>query len=407
MLPMIMLATAIQVAVPEILPSIQPRALDEVCGKIEVMSCRMPGAISAEEARHRLTGKDEAFWVDDGVFHVVARRAVPAVNLCCDIQSGMEPVEGEPGLWRLSTWVQDIDRAVLDVIIIPSPQKATRLMSDIPSWRGPNAPGRMAVKPAPRAWVSEHTIQSQTLGRPRGITIYRPPVPGPLPVLYMADGESVTGYAETIQPLIENGSLPPVMLVGLHSGPQDAAPDDDLNMIRSREYLFGLDTGDGSLFDRHETFLLEEVLPLAESLGASTEPSQRIVAGYSNGAAWSLAMAGRNPERFGKVLALSFGWSAEPLRDLLTEGRFGDVYLNAGTLETSFHEDTAATARLMQTRAERVKFDSRVAGHSQTMWLEQFPLGLLWLMNPDGRRFAPIEVADDPVIPEKRVAAGS
>jgi len=389
MLLMMALATALQVADPD-LPPVEPRALDDVCGAVPEIACRVPAAISADEARRRLADKDEAFWVDDGVFHVVARRATPAVNLCCDIQSGMEPVDDEPGLWRLSTRVADIDRAVLDVIITPSPKTGTRLSRDVPSWRGPNAPGRMAVKPAPSEWLTEHTIPSRSMERPRGVSIYRPPVAGPLPVLYMADGKSVAGYAETIQPLIENGTLPPVMLVGLHSGPMDPGPDDDMNIIRSREYLYGLDTGDGSLFDRHETFLIEEVMPLAESLGASADPRQRIVAGYSNGAAWALAMAARHPDRFGKVLVLSFGWSAEPLRDLLKARRFGDVYLNAGTLETSFHEATAATAKLMATRADRVKFESRVAGHSQTMWLEQFPLGLLWLMNPDGERFAPV-----------------
>ena len=386
------LAGLMQVAAPEALPPIRPRPLAEVCSEVTTVACRVPGAISSEEARRRLADTDLAFWVDQGVFHVVTRREVPAVNLCCDVQSGMEAIEGEPGLWRLSTRIEDIDRAALDVFIMPSPPRPTSSMGDIPSWRGPEAPIRMAVKPAPATWVSEHTIQSRALRRPRRIDIYRPPGEGPMPVLYMADGGSVVGYAETIQPLIESGTLPPVMLVGLHSGPGDPGPDDDLNMIRSREYLYGLDTGDGSLFDRHEAFLLKEVMPLAESLGASSDPSQRIVSGYSNGAAWALAMATRHPERFGKVLALSFGWANEPMRDLMTHTRFGDVYLNAGTLETQFHRDTAATASLMQTQADRVKFDSRVAGHSQTMWLEQFPLGLLWLLNPDAERFAPVRV---------------
>gem|GEM_PF-1971643 len=65
----------------------------------------------------------------------------------------------------------------------------------------------------------------------RDLTLYLPPghaVSGNYPVIYAADGEAVAGLAQVIEPLITAGSIPPLLIVGVHSGESD---------VRAMEYL--------------------------------------------------------------------------------------------------------------------------------------------------------------------------
>jgi len=47
-----------------------------------------------------------------------------------------------------------------------------------------------------------------------------------------------------------------------------------------------------------------------------------------------------------------------------------------------FNNVTRQAAQVLQSRADRVAFHSRVAGHSPVMWHDQFPAAALWLFNP-------------------------
>ena len=82
-------------------------------------------------------------------------------------------------------------------------------------------------------------------------------------------------YAELVEPLIHDGTLPQLLLIGIESGTylgnrtKDYDPELDL---RAREYV--PDQNDERFF-LHERFFLEEVLPWAEAgFGASTEREQ-------------------------------------------------------------------------------------------------------------------------------------
>ena len=367
-------------AEPFVLPLMEP------CATSAEPACRIPAGVEPETARAQLLeASREVFWVEGDVFHVVARRSAPSVSLCCAIQSAMERVGDEPDLWALSVRIEGVEAAVLDVMIIAESDESLPPMTQTPQWRGPAAPARAEVAEVPAELLSTREIDSLAFGERRAIEIYRPAGDGPMPVIYLADGESTGMFAQTLHPLIASGALPPLMIVGLHSGPRVLPDGEDASLIRHQEYLPGWGGEPQPRFIAHDRFLIEEVLPLAESLGASSRREDRALAGYSNGAAWAVAMATDHPDLFGKVMALSFGWTDGGLMARIRAGRYGDVWLGAGTLEPPFHNVTRQAAEVLRPIADRVTFDSRVAGHSPIMWHDQFPAAALWLFNPEGR----------------------
>lgn len=372
------IAAALSAAGVEIeLPAVP---LLEVCADtFEAPTCRIPGAVDAMTAQRRLPpGADEAFWVDGDIFHVVARRAGRTVSLCCSVQSAMEKIEPASDLWAVSIRIDEINKAVLDVMIMTDGAMVQPL-DGTPQWRGPEAPARALAAPLPAGVLTTHVIDSVALAEKRKIDIYRPVGAGPMRVIYMADGESIVLFARTIHPLILNGDLPPVMIVGLHSGPADQQPAEEAGLIRHQEYLPGWFGEPQPRFVAHDLFFMNEVVPLAEALGASSHPEDRGVAGYSDGAAWALAMATEHPGAFCKVMALSFGWADAGFLDRMGDARFGDVWLGAGTLEPVFQDAARQAVRTVTPISRRVAFDSRVAGHSPLLWQDQFPVATAWL----------------------------
>lgn len=348
-------------------------------------ACRVPEGVDQATAQARLAaGETQTWWVEDDVFHVVARRTAPSVALCCAVQSAMERVGDTPDLWALSVRVEGVRSAVLDVMIFADADETTPPVSRSAQWRGPDAPARAEVAEIPDGLLSKHEIQSAALNERRVIEIYRPAGDGPMPVIYLADGESASMFAETIHSLILCGELPPIMIVGLYSGPIDPPEGADISLIRHQEYLTGWGGEPQPRYIGHDRFLTGEVMPLAESLGASSRREDRAVAGYSNGAAWAMAMATDHPDLFGKVMALSFGWRDDAFFERIRETRYGDVWIGAGTLEPPFHNMSEQTARVLAPLADRVTFDSRVAGHSPVMWHDQFPVAARWLFAPAG-----------------------
>lgn len=342
--------------------------LMERCGDEVVVRCRLPSTLTEAQARGRLGAAQQIFWTEGGAFHVLAKRASKPL-LCCSFQSPMERVEGADDLWTLSVKVRDLDKAMLDVWVLPSSGGRPD------EWRGPLAPPP-PPEIAPRdGEITQHILQSSALGERRGLFIYRPEGEGQMPVIYMADGESAPSFAALLRPMIEAGEIPPVMIVGLWSGPlldegQDAPPN-----RRHEEYLAGWND---DVYLDHERFLLEEVLPLAERLGASNAPDERILAGFSDGAAWALNTAIVNPETFRGVVALSFG--GRP--DARAKGSgYGAIYLTTGTLEPAFYDSTVGVASHLESLAEAVRLDIAVAGHSQMLWRDRFPHAVRWLFD--------------------------
>jgi len=333
-----------------------------------VAVCRQPSTITRDEAEKRLQSSDLVFWADSRDFHVLARRPDRPL-LCCTIQSPLEPVAGSSNLWTLTAKVRDLDRALLDVWLLPE-SRGTRPQE----WRGPHAPVAPPSEPARDGEITRHIIRSSALGEARGLFIYRPPGVGPMPVIYLADGESTEAFAALLRPMIEAGEVPPIMIVGLWSGPLLGDGESQPDNRRHYEYLTGWND---EVYRAHERFLVDEVLPLAEGLGASATPENRVLMGFSDGASWALNTATVHPDLFRGVIAFSYG--GEPDTAAKPQG-FGRIYLAAGTMEPAFHDATVKVAARLEGLSEAVRLDVGVAGHSQMFRLDRFPEAVRWVL---------------------------
>src|SRR5665213_4467166 len=126
------------------------------------------------------------------------------------------------------------------------------------------------------------------------------------PVVYLADGNMRLDTPNFIEPLILSRALPPMILVELWAGQSERDPN-----LRSEEYLPGWPNGGGA-FLKHENFVLREVIPYVEqNYAASSDPKERIVTGFSSGAAWAIAMGLRHPDIFPTVIAQSLVWGEQ------------------------------------------------------------------------------------------------
>ena len=191
-------------------------------------------------------------------------------------------------------------------------------------------------------------------------------------MIYAAEGESVPDFAAVLEPLIADGTVPSILLVGVHSAAGSSSdPSQDL---RAQEYL---PDQNPTRFAAHERFFVEEVAAWAErELGATTDGQQRAVFGFSNGGVFAAAMGIRHPDRFGHILAFSLG--IPPGTPTAATEPAADFYLVAGALEEGFHSTTAGFARTLRSLGMMYMFRDRVSGHDYIMWQEEFPGAVSW-----------------------------
>jgi enterochelin esterase-like enzyme len=214
----------------------------------------------------------------------------------------------------------------------------------------------------------------------RDIFIWRPASapPGPLPVIYMADGWGglFVAAAGVRKPILE-GRMPPVLIVATANGGRER---------RGGEYMYNARRAE--MYQAHERWFLETVIPFAERVaGASPDPSQRVVGGFSRGAAFAIEMAERHPDLFAGVLA----HSPSPKRELLIDSRAGRLrwVLTGGRHEGSeasvsqLVTEHAATLRAQGAAVRRCIGDW---GHDIPPWRDTSPGSIAWLFgfaNPD------------------------
>jgi predicted esterase len=240
-------------------------------------------------------------------------------------------------------------------------------------WRGPDGDPAPATNNPLQGTVETHTLDSRALNEQRGLTIYLPPDHDPAietPVVYLSDGQGVRTFATSIDHLITEGQIAPIILVGMDA----RVPDQDVDEPRAAEYLLGFDD---LRFAAHEQFFIEEVIPFAEATyGASTDRDHRMVYGLSNGAAFSISMGMRHPDLFSRVAASSFGWGLD--YDVADDAPPVAYYLSAGTIETHFHRSTVEWYELLLEKGIDVTFHEIVADHNFPNFFTEFTNAALW-----------------------------
>jgi enterochelin esterase-like enzyme len=327
------------------------------CGSAppEIGECRLPPGLSGEDIEARLAAKDVVWWRERDQFVVIARRDTDQAFLCCAARGRMDHVAGD--LWAMRLHIADLDHATIDISVRPGATAKE-------VYRGPAAPPEPIEVKEIRGHLISHVFDSKFLEGQRGVLIYTPPgvdSAKKYPVVYLSDGNFWLDAAEYIEPLILKGELPPLILVGIWPGNSHREEED----LRSEEYLEGWPNGFG-YFLKHESFLIKEVMPFVEqNCGASSDPKDRVVAGFSSGAAWAISEGLRHPDIFPNVIAQSLVWSGAEKG--LSDSKTTRFFLSAGTLEPEFYKETLKFADLARAAGHDVKLETTVSGHTLTI----------------------------------------
>ena len=313
------------------------------------------------EAAAALGSRDTAAIGQGNVLNILARRASGPVALCCTIDAPLTRIS-DSDLWALSVRVKDLDRAIIDLQILPSGEQLT-------AYYGSHV-GKPALSPHLLGRLAEEMLQSEALGEARRLTIYVPPghvASESIPVVYLADGATLEAYAPAIEAEIVSGRIRPVLVVGIWPGMADPG-------MRAREYLIGRSI---PRFRNQRDFVVDEVMPFVEhAYGASGKREERMLAGSSDGAAWALSMGLKNPKLFGQVAALSLGWP--PAADAIASDGRPRVFLAAGFLEPDFYHVTAQAAQRAQDSNVPIRFESFASGHVLVAWQTMLADALAW-----------------------------
>ena len=289
----------------------------------------------------------------------------------------------ESDVWTLTLTLPDLERAVVAYSISATTTgRAAKVPPASPRngiWRGPKAPPPASSVTELRGLLKTFAIDSKSLGERRKLTVYFPAgfEPGNASrVVYATDGEGAEGYARVLEPLITAGRIPPTLLVGVHSGGYKGGADlktyDTKKDMRAQEYFPGLNV---ELFAKHEAFFCSEVTAHAErEWRVRSEAKDRALFGCSNGGRFVVEMAIRHPDQFGHVLAFSVPGGGEITlpQALKNAARF---HLEAGTWEGPFEAYTKRLAAVLERAGVTTEFRSRVGGHDEAIWREEFVRG--------------------------------
>ncbi len=294
-----------------------------------------------------------------------------SVSSCCVIRQSLQQLA--PDLWAGSVRIRGLQQARLDISLLPQINGQAQTTTTL-QWRGPETSADPLAADPLRGRLSLYRLASTALAAERNVRVYEPPGPhtGPLPVVYLTDAEwLLPPLAALVEPLILQGQLPPVLLVGVDAASPKAGADP-----RGEEYLWSRHSPQ---YARHAEFFVKELSLWAEQeLAASPLPADRVVAGVSNGASFAASISSQHPRHFGYALVLSSGVlppSPQPV------GREAPAYyLYAGRLEPEFFTQTAALAHLLGINQVRLKWVDGVSGHQLAAWLPALVEGLRWAL---------------------------
>ena len=327
----------------------------------------------AAELRGRLGEGPLAAWMEDDVLHVLWQGQADEVRLGGGVQPQLWPVAGTDDLWEASLRIRRLEEAVITIVVMLRRGDQPGQTADMLVWRGPRAPAAVPAAQELRGAVEEHTLDGTALGAPRQVTVYHPPGPaGPLRGCVLADGQSAGCFARVLEPAILAGTVPPVLLVGVHNGASLSSPWPDL---RTQEYVPGRSR---KRFGAHLQFVTGEVIPWAgRRFGPVDGPW--VAAGFSNGGVWAISAGQRRPDVFGAVAAFSPGIVPQRISG---EARAAGIrhYLAAGTFETGFRRATRQWAERLQAAGLPCLHVEWTGGHDAVWWKQQLPVALGWLL---------------------------
>lgn len=338
--------------------------------------CRVNRNWTVEEIQQQLGPKQTTAWRDGDTLNFAYKGRVDDVFLSGSISTMLVPV-GNSDYWVVSLQIKELHRAVLTYAIYEvRGNLGTYVRDSAGIWRGPRSPEPPEIAVPLDGHVVTNYIYSPALDEMRLVTTYLPPNYArnkAYPVIYMPTGQAVDWFAMAAEPLIKKGAIPPLLIIGAHSAPFESTRARPLE-----EYILGLNP---EAYEAHEQFFTEELRRWAElGWGASAEPADRVLFGFSNGAVFAGNTGVRKPDLYGHIVAFS-----APQRPQVTaRSRIeADYYLLAGTLETVIYPETQRAHFTLLLLGVNSSFTQRVGGHDSLMWQAEFPNVLRWWFDKD------------------------
>ena len=267
----------------------------------------------------------------------------------------------------------------------------------------------------PKTELRLHRLESKIFGNTRNIRVLLPPdydqprnASRRYPVLYLNDGQNLFdkatsvfnpmewGVDETVTKLLADGSIPPMIIVGIDNAGRSGRANEYLPY--PDEYLSPpLPNPQGHLYP---DFLVDEVMPLvARIYRIRSDRRSTALGGSSYGALIALFAYSKYPDVFGRLLIESpslYVSKAKILDELKTLKRLPDrVYIGVGTNEEGRSDCTASTTggdavadvlrlkKLLQIAGLKSKSLSvaieSCAVHDEEAWARRFPSAITFL----------------------------
>lgn len=318
----------------------------------------------AESLRAKLEGKDFAIVREGDVLTFIKKSAAKKVDLSGGIQEPMKQV-GDSDIWVLPIKMSGWDKAIVSYAFIEDGKFPVGVQQSV--WRGPSAPAAPARANPLQGKVVERTMKSRALNEDRKLFVYLPPnaPKSGLPAVFLADGSAAKSFGEVLEPLILSGKVRPCAIVGVENGgyrgDRETGYDPEKD-FRALEYVPGQNP---DRFAKHLKFFTDEVgAYVAKEFGISTKRADKAVTGFSNGGAFSAAVATRRPDFFGTSMPLSLGI---PANDPKPSTPMPRMMFAAGSLE-SFSRSTKEVYELVKGWGVNPSYEEYVAGHDFAMW---------------------------------------
>lgn len=211
-------------------------------------------------------------------------------------------------------------------------------------------------------WRFRHESLVDSAGRHRRITVCLPPsISEQTKIVYCTDGQVVEALAQEFS---RSGVAEWPVFVGVHSS----------ETVRAQEYLFSL----APEYLHHERFFTEELRAWSRNLELEPSRNRSVVFGFSNGGAFALTTALRNPHCYDA--ALSFSTPRLPMLPPIppAEGPRPHIYFAVGKIgpEKSIRKNTLRLARWLRKSGIAVTVSERQAGHTLNFWAAELVVAM-------------------------------
>ena len=328
---------------------------------------------AASKLIEKANTEGSSVWIENGKLIFFYQAEVDSVQVKITTQSKpMKRIAGSD-VWTCQVALPNVERGMMSYGFIATTKGKPVGGGGQRFWRGPKAPEPLKVSDSLTGSIQHHDFESASLGETRTVSVYLPSPTRKIEfVVYMSDGDATESYAHILEPLVEAGELPPIALIGTHSGVYrgnvELSRDDTRRNVRALEYVPSLDP---SRFQQHETFFTREVLSWAEKeYPLPTTAESRVVFGFSNGGSFSATMGIRHPELYGSVIACAI---AGDRYDLSKSPKLSnEFFLVTGTWDARFHSNVEYLHKTLKKAKVKCRLAVRAAEHDGKMWQEEF-----------------------------------